>query len=51
MRMDSVERVEFLLKEIQKSERSEKDLMGLPRTPRDGGVDDDVGGGVVGARR
>jgi len=35
MRMDSAGWVEFLLNEIQNAERTEKELMGLPRTPCD----------------
>ncbi len=50
MRMDSVGRVEFLL-EIQKSGADREATMGLHRTPRDGGVDDEVGGGVDFGRR
>ena len=46
MRLDSAGRVEFLLQEIQKAERTKKELMELHRTPCDGGVDDEIGGGV-----
>ncbi len=47
MRMDSVGRVEFLLNEIQKAERTEKEVWDFI----DGGVDDEAGGGVDVRRR
>ena len=44
MRTDSAGRIEFLLKEIQESDR--EGALGFPGTPGNGGVDDEVGGGV-----
>ena len=51
MWMDCVGRVDFLRKEFQKAERTREATMGLHRTPRDGGVDDEVAGGVGFRRR
>ena len=46
MRLDSAGRVEFLLKEIQQAERTEKELWDFIERLGDGGADDEVGGGV-----